>query len=99
MALGVAREEAVARRAEALPDCLRSAPFDRPDGFPFGLKALDFGRGRLPLRRFGERLDTGRQRFLLREVLGPHLLAIGKIFVPSGEEAVAGGAKALPDRF
>src|SRR5207244_8706622 len=76
--LGESHEEAIAGPAEALPDRLRSALLDRTDRLPLGLEALDLGGRLVPIARVGERFGLDAQRFLLREVLLPHILALGE---------------------
>src|SRR5439155_681848 len=69
------------------------------DRLPFGLEAFDFADGGVPVCRLAERFDFRAERVLLCQVLRPPRFAFGEVGVTTREEAIAGGAEALPDRF
>src|SRR5262249_37347369 len=83
--------------AEPQPQRFGSALLDRADRLPLVLETLDLASGAVPVVRLGERLGLHDERFLLGEVLGPDDLARREIGVAPCEEAIAGGAEALPD--
>ena len=95
MTVVVALEEVIGRRAEARPHRLGLGAPHRADGLPLGLQPLHFGGGGIPVHRLGEGLGAIAERFLLRQVVGPHLLARGEVLATSGEERIARGAEAL----
>ena len=89
----------VACAAEALPQRFGTAFLHRADRLPFGLEAFDFADGGVPVCRLAERFDFRAERVLLCQVLRPPRFAFGEVGVTTREEAIAGGAEALPDRF
>ena len=98
VALRVACEERVARGAESLPDRFGAVFFTGPIVFHSACSCLISAAAAVPVGRLGDRFGPHAQRFLLREVLRPDGLALGEIGVPAGEEAIARGAEAIPDR-
>src|SRR5438093_216723 len=97
--LRISREEVVACAAEALPQRFGTAFLHRADRLPFGLEAFDFADGGVPVCRLAERFDFRAERVLLCQVVRPPRFAVGEVGVTTREEAIAGGAEALPDRF
>ncbi len=87
--LMVALEEPVGSAAETVPDRFGLVAPDRADRLPLGLQPLHLGGGRVPVGRLGQRLGALAERFLARQVLGPHLLPIGQILAAAREERVA----------
>ena len=96
--LRVAREEAIARAAEPLPDRLRPALLDRTDRLPLGLEPSDLGGGLVPVGRLGERLGLAHSASFFARFSAQTFFAI-EVFVAPGEEPIAGGAEAVPDRL
>src|SRR5262245_15938744 len=97
MPVVVALEELVGGGAEAVPDFVGLVAADGADRLPLGLPALHLAGGGIPLHRLGEDLGALAERFLLRHVLGPRLLAGGQILAAAREERVRGGAESLAE--
>jgi len=86
MAVVKALEELVGSRAEAVPHLFRLVAADRADGLPLLLQPLHLVGGDVPVRRFGQRFGARAERFLLRLILRPDLLARGQVFAAAREE-------------
>jgi hypothetical protein len=67
-------------RAESIPNRLRARLPHRAHRLPLGLEPLHLTRGAVPFGRGGQRFGPFTQRFLLREIVGPDLLAVGQVF-------------------
>ena len=92
-----ALEEAVARRAETLPDGIRMAARHGADLLPAGLQGYQFVGGLLPLLAVLQRLGLGAYLILELEVVLHLGLHAGEELPLALEEAVARRAEALVD--
>src|SRR3970282_65807 len=94
-----AREEAVARLAEAFPDPLRHGPRHLADRLPLGLQHPQRLGGLHPVARLRERLGLLAQGFLLREVLGVLLGLLREVRVGLRLALAARRLEAHPERL
>src|SRR5262249_21373888 len=94
-----AREEAIARGAEAFPHRLLLPASDRTDGLPFSLQLLDLVGGANPVGRLGERLGSIAQRDFLREVLVADDRLLGEMCLALRPRLVVRRLEPLPQRF
>src|SRR5205807_1511272 len=86
----------IAGGAEALPHRVRLIFRRRADGLPLGLHLPDLGERGLDVVGLLERLDLLAEQLLLLEVAGALLVELVEVGLARVEEAIAGGAEAVP---